>query len=702
MTMSTHPLLIELGTEELPPKSLQSLGLAFQENIVNELKQCGLETSKARLFITARRLALLLEAVPTRQSDRMEQKRGPKVAAAFSADGEPTKAALGFARSCGVSIEALGRFKKDNEEWLLYQTQKKGEVLHDVLGPCLQRVLKQLPIAKQMRWGGKLTQFVRPVHWLLVLHGESVVPVTVLGLDANRYTWGHRVHARENSPLALAHAQEYERVLKDKGKVIPCFDERKQSIRAQVALLAQKAKGTPVYSETLLDEITALVEWPVALIGRFDEAFLELPKEVLVSTMQDHQKYIALRNERGQLLSSFIMVANLDSKNSKAVIMGNERVIRPRFSDAQFFYQQDQKQSLESYNRFLEKIVFQKRLGTLYEKVQRVASLAKWIALHIQTEADLAYRAGLLCKADLATDMVGEFPELQGIMGAYYAHACGEDPVVTLAIKEHYWPDAGQAEIPTHPVSVSVALADKLDTLVGIFGIGAKPSGEKDPFALRRAALGLIKICTEGKYNVDLGEFVQKSYALYPQEMREKQLLQDTPVQVLTFIENRYLPWYYEQKIPKEMVYAVLQVQSQNPLDLALRVKAVNAFSRLEAAQALSEVHKRVRNLLKKEGLLEKRPSGLENIDRQLLRELEEQNLLEAMEKLVVQVEHHVHEQRYEQALMILSELHRPVADFFDKVMILTDDSALKDNRIALLKQLYWLFLKVADISQLY
>ena len=686
----TRDLLIELGTEELPPKSLQSLSQAFVDGMQRRLAEAGLQAQSAQTFATPRRLAMRLSGLPERQADRRVEKRGPAVAAAFDAEGKPTRAAEGFARSCGVEVDALQRRKTDKGEWLYFEQLQPGRSLAELLPAMIESALADLPIPKRMRWGEREVEFVRPAHWLVLLLDDEVVPARILDLEAGRATRGHRFHAPE--AIELANAGEYEQKLEQQGFVLADFEQRRARIREQVEAEAARLGGQAHIDEDLLDEVTALVEWPVAVSGRFDEIFLEVPPEALVMTMQDNQKYFALFDEKGGLLPHFITIANIESRDPAQVVHGNERVIRPRFADARFFFEQDRREPLSNRLQQLETVVFQQQLGSLADKTLRIQRLAGWLAQPCNADRLLAERAAELCKCDLMTDMVGEFPKLQGIMGRYYAQHDGEPEEVAEAIEQHYWPRFAGDETPRVPAGQCVALADRIDTLLGIFAIGQKPSGVKDPFGLRRAALGVIRILIEKQLPVDLAPLLDEAAAALADKVDASAVREE----VLDYIFDRLKGYYAEQGLRGDVVDAVLARRPTRLLDLDRRVRAVDAFLQEEAALALAAANKRIGNVLRK---LDFEPDA--EIDCSLFAENAEERLFEKLVAVERNAVEHFDRGDYLPGLEQLAELRPVVDDFFDNVMVMTDHEEQKRNRIALLSRLRSVFLRVADLSRI-
>ena len=683
-------LLIEIGTEELPPKALATLSDSFTQGIIKGLSGHSLSFGDVASFATPRRLAVLIRDLDMQQADRQVERRGPALKAAFQDDGTPSKAAEGFARSCGVDIGALEKVETDKGAWLYFRSEQKGETTSALLPNIIDAALASLPIPKRMRWGAGEEQFVRPVHWVVIMLGENVVPAEILGVAAGKITYGHRFHHPE--ALAISSPGAYAELLGDQGHVIADFAERREMIRNQVREAAAKLGGKPVIDPGLLDEVTALVEWPVALAGGFEEKFLEVPHETLITTMEDNQKYFAVFDDDGKLLPHFITIANIESKNPQMVIEGNERVIRPRFADAVFFWEQDQKQKLGDRIESLKSILFQQKLGTLYDKSQRVGKLAAEIAPRMGVDADKAMRAAELSKCDLMTDMVGEFPKLQGIAGRYYAELDGEDFEVAAAMDEQYMPRHAGDSLPVTGVGQVLALADKIDTLIGIFGIGQKPTGTRDPFALRRAALGVLRIIIERELSLDLKALYQSAADTLGDKLEDQEAVESC----FGYTLERLKAFYQDQGVAADVVDAVLAQSPTSPLDFDKRVKAVSAFKQLEEAESLAAANKRIGNILKKvEGELP------EAIDESLFQEQAEKALHQKLVALEPEVLALFDSGDYEAALLRLARLREAVDMFFDDVMVMADDEALKNNRLALLNRLRELFLRAADLSRL-
>ncbi len=679
--MSTQDFLVELGTEELPPKALKKLSQSFCDGIVKGLASAGLPHGDVHAYAAPRRLAVLVKALSTQQPDRIQNIDGPPVKAAFDADGQPTKAALGFARKNGVEVDQLDR----SGAKLRYVQEVKGNPAKDLLPDIVAQSLNDLPIPKRMRWGASRVEFVRPTQWLVMLLGNDVVECEILAQKAGHESRGHRFHHPEKVRIsAPANYLEDMRA----AWVIADFEERRTLIQKRVHELAAKENGIAIVPDELLDEVTALVEWPVPLVCSFEERFLAVPQEALILTMQDNQKYFCLLDANQKLLPRFITVANLESTQPEFIVEGNEKVVRPRLNDAEFFFKQDKKNTLESHNQRLQNVVFQAELGSVYDKAARVAKLAGYIARTLGSDAQLAERAGLLSKCDLSTEMVGEFPELQGIMGTYYARHDGEHDEVALALNEQYQPRFAGDALPSTVTGQAVAVAEKVDTLIGILGIGKHPTGDKDPFALRRAALGVLRIIVGKELALDLVELASEAIAAYGDKLTNA----DVQTDFLNFMNGRYQTWFVEEGISIDIIKAVLAVNPTQPLDFYKRAKAVQAFKQLPQAEALAAANKRVGNILSKRDQSEPLPE----LNQQLLQDQEEQTLASA-------VALHMSDQRmdYPDRLQSLAALREPVDAFFEKVMVNVEDIAVRNNRLALLKQLHDLFLDIADIAEL-
>ncbi len=682
--------LIELGTEELPPKALQKLSNAFTDGVINGLKTVGLEVSKVESFASPRRLAMLLRDVPLKQEDQVVEKRGPALQAAYDAEGNPSKALQGFARGCGVDVSELQQKQTEKGTWLYYEQQQKGQSIQALLPAIVSDSLAKLPIPKRMRWGDRSDEFVRPVHWLVMMLDDIVIEANILGTDAGSQTYGHRFHAPQ--AISLSHAADYEQQLEASAYVIANFDRRREKIRQQIETSAEQLGGAVQMDEDLLEEVTALVEWPCAISGRFDDEFLQVPPEALVTTMQDNQKYFAVFDSEQKLLPHFITISNIESSQPEMVSHGNERVIRPRFSDAKFFWEQDQKVTLSSRLQSLETVVFQQQLGTIAEKVIRVRALAGYLAERLGADVSQSERAAELCKCDLMTDMVGEFPKLQGIMGNYYARLDGEAGEVADAIEQHYWPRYAGDNLPEAAAGQIVALSDRIDTMLGIFAIGQKPTGVKDPFALRRSALGIIRILIEKELALDIADVCRKAV----EGLADKLDASPSVNEVVEYIYDRLKAYYQDQQIRFDVVEAVLATAPTELTDLNKRVVAVNAFLQQDAAVALAAANKRISNILRKQ-----ENAVAESIDSELLVEAAEQSLYQQLTQLEAKAAALFAERDYLAGLNALAELRPSVDEFFDHVMVMAEDEKLKQNRLALLQKLSGQFLQVADFSRI-
>jgi len=684
-------LLIEIGTEELPPKALQRLSDAFTQGIVEGLANAGLEHGNVSSFATPRRLAVLVRQVPAAQPDRDVERKGPSLKAAFDADGKPTKAVEGFARSCGVSVDALEQQETDKGAWLVFRATEKGQPVAMLVPAIVDQSVARLPIPKRMRWGDSDAEFVRPVHWVVMMHGKDVIAGEVLGVASSDKTRGHRFHA--NRELSLATAAEYADKLKSEGYVIADMEERKQAIYDQVIQTADGLGGVAVINDDLLAEVTALNEWPVAVAGEFDHEYLSVPAEALIKTMQDNQKYFPVIDADNQLKNFFITISNIESKSPEKVRQGNERVIRPRLADAKFFWEQDQKQPLESFAKALDKVVFQAKLGSIGDKTKRVAALAENIAGTLGANVEYAQRAAVLSKCDLMTDMVGEFAALQGVMGKRYAQVGGEADEVATALDEQYMPRGASDGTPATATGQILAISDKLDTLVGIFAIGQKPTGEKDPYALRRASLGILRTIIERQLDLDLVQLIEVAADLFGDKV-DAAAVKD---EVFEFMLERLRAYYLDRKVPVDVFDAVSALKPPRPLDFDKRIKAVSAFRDLPEAESLSAANKRVGNILKK---AETGHAAVVNAG--LFEVQEEETLYNELESLKSETAPMFDAGDYEKALRHLSALRKPVDDFFDNVMVMTDNMDIRNNRIALLSKMNTLFMRAADLSRLH
>ncbi|KXU79462.1 glycine--tRNA ligase subunit beta [Aeromonas enteropelogenes] len=695
--MAQHTFLVEIGTAELPPKALRSLAEAFADNFKAELTKADLAFGDVEWFASPRRLALKVHALAGEQPSKSVEKRGPAVAQAFDAEGKPTKAAEGWARGNGITVEQAERLVTDKGEWLVHTAKVEGRPAKDLLGELVASALAKLPIPKMMRWGDKTIQFVRPVFTVTLLLDGDLVPAHILGIDSARTLRGHRFMGE--SEFTIDNASQYPQILQERGMVIADFMARKAKIKADAEAAAAAFGGVADLDDDLLEEVTALVEWPVVLTANFEEKFLAVPAEALVHTMKGDQKYFPVYDKNGKLLPKFIFVTNIESKDPSQIISGNEKVVRPRLSDAEFFFKTDLKQTLASRLPRLETVLFQQQLGTVKAKVERIETVAGFIAERIGADVAQAKRAGLLSKCDLMTNMVGEFTDTQGVMGMHYARHDGEDEAVAVALNEQYMPRFAGDALPSGLVACAVALADKFDTLAGIFGIGLLPKGDKDPFALRRAALGIIRIIVEKELKLDLHEVISKALSLYDGKVEQ------CADQIQTFILERLRPWYQGQGFSPDVIQAVLAgrgvddahiVIYTNLLDVDRRIKAVSHFRTLDAALALAAANKRVSNILAKvEGEL---PTAVKP---ELLVDAAEKALATQVAELQAELAPLFAAGDYQAALTRLAALREPVDTFFNEVMVMADDEALKANRLALLNNLRNLFLQVADISLL-
>ena len=686
---TTNDLLIEIGTEELPPKALKKLSQAFTASLLEQLAAASIEHGDVEPYAAPRRLAVLIKATPEAQPEQVIKRSGPAVQAAFDAEGKPTKAAEGFARSCGITVAEAGRIQDGKVEKLYYELNKPGQSLSALVPAMVEKALADLPIPKRMRWGNNDYQFVRPVQWILMLHGSAVIDADIMGLKAGNTTRGHRFHAPAD--IAIANAADYADSLKA-AYVEASFEARQAKIKTDVEAKAAELGGVAVIEEELLDEVTSLVEWPVVIAGNFEERFLDVPKEALIKTMQDNQKYFAILDNDGNIKPHFITISNIESKDPQQVSEGNERVIRPRFADAEFFWNQDRKHALEDNNDALKKIVFQNKLGSVYDKASRISALAGFIAEKLGSNAEHAQRAGILSKADLSSEMVLEFGSMQGIAGRYYAQHDGEPGDVPAAIQEQYKPLFAGDTLPETATGQAVSLADKLDTLMGIWAAGQQPTGAKDPFALRRAALGVLRIIIEGGLALNLRELLEQAASAYADEIGAGEKVQE----VYDFAMDRLRPYFVDQGYTPQQFDAVIAVSPASPLDFAQRIRAVKKFSAMKQADSLSAANKRIRNILKKvDGDVS------DTVDRKLFQEAQETSLFGAIATQKMATAPLLEVGEYDKVLANLATLKDTVDAFFDGVMVMAEDEALKNNRIALLAQLRAMFLQVADLSQL-
>ncbi len=686
---SKQDLLIEIGTEEMPPTSLKRLGMAFQAemNQLFETNQLSFETS--HWLATPRRLALLVTQIDTAQEDIEQEKRGPSLDVAFDANGKPGKATEGFARSVGATIDELETIETDKGQWLAFKQFIKGKQTVELVPEMVETALGKLPIAKRMRWGSSDIEFVRPVKWLLFMLGGNVIDCEVMGINSGNCTYGHRfLHP---DAIRIKQASDYIDALRTTGKVVVDFDERQSLITQQVNKEASTTGGEAIIDPALLDEVTALVEWPMAFTGEFDKAFLELPGEVLIATMQDHQKYFPVRDKQQRLLPCFIGVANIVSKQPELIKLGNERVIQPRLSDASFFWKRDINKGLASHVDGLGLVIYQKQLGTLKDRMLRLQHHCEYLAPKINASPDHTRRAAELCFCDLLTEMVFEFPELQGTMGKYYAEAAGETDEVCAALEEFYCPRFAGDNLPDNAVGQSLAIAEKIDSLLGIFAIGKAPTGAKDPFALRRAAIGLLRIIIECELDIDLPELLNHAAAAFPESINAGDSIAD----VLSFLQERLRRYYLDAGIDSDTLSAVLAVAGTRPLDFHHRLQAVTAFRSLSEADSLAAANKRIANILKKNNV-----TGNSTIDPSLLQEEAEKTLATKLEEHRQKLKPLLNNRDYQSSLSLLAGLRESVDNFFDQVMVMCDDEKVRQNRLALLQNLNKLFLEIADISR--
>ncbi|AUX91759.1 glycine--tRNA ligase subunit beta [Mixta gaviniae] len=688
--MTEKTFLVEIGTEELPPKALRNLAESFAAQVTAELDNAGLAHGEVSWYAAPRRLALKVASLSAAQPDREVEKRGPAIAAAFDASGAPTKAAEGWARGCGITVDQAERLKTDKGEWLMYRAHVQGESAQALLPAMIANALAKLPVPKLMRWGDSDVQFVRPVHTVTLLLGDELIPATILGIPSGRTLRGHRFMGEPE--ITIDNADQYPQILETHGKVMADYDARKAKIKADAEAAARQIGGNADLSDSLLEEVTSLVEWPVVLTATFEEKFLAVPAEALVYTMKGDQKYFPVYDNDGKLLPHFIFVANIESRDPKQIISGNEKVVRPRLADAEFFFNTDRKKRLEDNLPRLETVLFQQQLGTLRDKTDRIQALAGWIAGQIGADVNLATRAGLLSKCDLMTNMVFEFTDTQGVMGMHYARHDGEAEEVAVALNEQYQPRFAGDDLPASPVACALAIADKMDTLAGIFGIGQHPKGDKDPFALRRAALGVLRIIVEKRLPLDLQTLTEEAVRLYGSKLTNAKVVDE----VIDFMLGRFRAWYQEEGHSVDTIQAVLARRPTRPADFDARMKAVSHFRTLEEAAALAAANKRVSNILAKAT----EPLN-DRVQASLLKENEEIKLATFVTALESKLQPWFAEGRYQDALIELAQLREAVDNFFDKVMVNADDQAVRINRLTLLAKLRALFLQVADISLL-
>ena len=687
--MTTQNFLVEIGTEELPPKALKTLATSFADNVEAELNQVGLSFDKIEWFAAPRRLAVKVLNLATQQPSKEIEKRGPAVSAAFDAEGKPTKAAEGWARGCGITVDQAERIATDKGEWLVHRAKIEGQPTKNLLNDIVANALAKLPIPKPMRWADKTVQFIRPVHTVTMLLCDELIDGEILGVASARTIRGHRFLGEKE--FEIQHADQYPQLLREKGSVVADFNERKAEILAKSQAKATALGGVADIEESLLEEVTSLVEYPNVLAAKFEERFLAVPAEALVYTMKGDQKYFPIYDKDGKLLPHFIFVSNINPEDPTAIIEGNEKVVRPRLTDAEFFFKTDLKQKLVDRLPRLETVLFQQQLGTLKDKTDRIEQLAGEIAKQIGADEAKAKRAGLLSKCDLMTNMVFEFTDTQGVMGMHYARHDGEDEEVAVALNEQYMPRFAGDELPKSLVASAVALADKFDTLTGIFGIGQAPKGSADPFALRRAALGALRIIVEKNLPLDLEDLVKKSAALFSDKLTNQNVVAD----VVDFMLGRFRAWYQDEGIAVDVIQAVLARRPTRPADFDARVRAVSHFRTLDSAEALAAANKRVSNILAKAD------AAIGEINLTACVELAEKALAEAVLVLRTEVQPLIAQGDYTAVLDKLANLRAPVDSFFDNVMVNAEDPALRQNRLAILNTLQGLFLQVADISVL-
>lgn len=687
--MTTQNFLVEIGTEELPPKALKTLATSFADNVEAELNQAGLTFDKIEWFAAPRRLAVKVLNLATQQPSKEIEKRGPAVSAAFDAEGKPTKAAEGWARGCGITVDQAERIATDKGEWLVHRAKIEGQPTKNLLNDIVANALAKLPIPKPMRWADKTVQFIRPVHTVTMLLGDELIEGEILGVASARTIRGHRFLGEKE--FEIQHADQYPQLLREKGSVVADFNERKAEILAKSQAKATSLGGMADIEESLLEEVTSLVEYPNVLAAKFEERFLAVPAEALVYTMKGDQKYFPIYDKDGKLLPHFIFVSNINPEDPTAIIEGNEKVVRPRLTDAEFFFKTDLKQKLVDRLPRLETVLFQQQLGTLKDKTDRIEQLAGEIAKQIGADEAKAKRAGLLSKCDLMTNMVFEFTDTQGVMGMHYARHDGEDEEVAVALNEQYMPRFAGDELPKSLVASAVALADKFDTLTGIFGIGQAPRGSADPFALRRAALGALRIIVEKNLPLDLEDLVKKSAALFGDKLTNQNVVAD----VVDFMLGRFRAWYQDEGIAVDVIQAVLARRPTRPADFDARVRAVSHFRTLDSAEALAAANKRVSNILAKAD------AAIGEINLTACVEPAEKALAEAVLVLRTEVQPLIAQGDYTAVLDKLANLRAPVDSFFDNVMVNAEDPTLRQNRLAILNTLQGLFLQVADISVL-
>jgi len=687
---TTQNLLIEIGTEELPPKSLKKLATAFKDAVSKSLQEQDLKFIEANWYATPRRLSIIISDLEVTQKDKEEQRRGPAIAVAFDDDGKPTRATEGFAKSCGAEIEQLQRLKTDKGEWLAFNAVVKGKQTTELIPEIIETALGKLPIAKRMRWGDSDVEFVRPIKWVLILFGNDFIDCEVMGVTSGKQSYGHRFHHPD--AIKIKTPESYIETLENEAHVLVDYHKRRDLIQSQVTDIAEKKSGAAIIDPDLLDEVTSLVEWPVSFSGDFEPDFLKLPKEVLISSMQDHQKYFPVVDSQGKLLPCFISVANIESKHPELIKQGNERVIQPRLSDAAFFWERDLKYGLKNHITSLKKVVYQKQLGTLYEKSERLVKIVSSLAESLNINVTAATRAAELCLCDLLTDMVSEFPDLQGTMGRYYAEAEGEDKAVALALEEYYQPRFSGDTLPESNLGQCLAISERIDSLVGIFAIGKAPTGDKDPFGLRRSAIGLLRIIIESELDIDLKNLIETTAGNYSNDIDAKKVTDD----VYQFLLERLRRYYLDEGVSPDTFESVSAIKISKPLDFHHRLIAVTEFRKLPEAESLAAANKRISNILKKSDT-----SEIKEVNNNLLTEAAEITLAKSLGDYQEQLAPMVQNRDYKSALTELAGLRDSIDNFFDNVMVNCDDDAIKMNRLALLRNLSALFLQIADISKL-
>ncbi len=683
-------LLIEIGTEDLPARLLQNISNELGELLCKQLQSAELSFASHEVYSTPRRLAVIVNDLDVKQKNQTIERKGPKSLAAFDKEGKPTQAAIGFARSCGIEADQLQVDNDPDNPRLTFSEHRTGQNTNELLPTIIEAAIKKITVPKRMRWNQSDAEFIRPIRWLLVIMGSEIIDTELFGLKANNVTRGHRFHTTKN--IIIKHPSAYKELLALKGHVLADFNERQNKILKQVAAVAKKINGTPSYTQDLLDEITGLVEWPSVLLGEFDSQFLQVHKELLISTMQDNQKYIPLLDNEGELLPQFIIVSNIDSKIPEVVKHGNEKVIVPRFEDAMFFWERDKNIKLEENLKKLNSVVYEKQLGTIKDKTDRTIKLASYLATITKSDKKYCQRAAQLSKCDLISETVAEFPKLQGIIGRNLAFLSNEDEQVCSAIEEQYLPKQAGGDLPTSPVGITLALADRIDTLIGIFAIGKKPTGLKDPYGLRRAALAVLRIIIETPLDININETLEKAAEYFPANLQAEKAV----LEVSEYIKERYRAYFSDREVPIDVIDAVLANDPTHPSDVAMKIDALINFRKHANAESLAAANKRIRNILKKVDR-----SSIGEINTTLFKEDAESNLYKTIDGLSSEVENFYKNNKYEQALNKLAELRNPIDSFFDDVMVMDKDEKLKANRIALLYKIDSLFMQVADFSKL-